>query len=105
MRYYLLLAFAKAFLASGEFAQAAVAALIFFAGAPHFLFARRLGTVVSAMAIAAIAITADHDLATATNAKVETGAWDPRLLGRGEQSGKEIVLDLCEIRCDTASVV
>ena len=98
------MAHSKAFLAGGVSAATGETSLVAFTGALHLFFAGCLRTRVSAIDIAAIAMTANHDLAVATNAVVQTGALNARLLRQGEQREKAIMLELQRIRRITDSV-
>ncbi len=95
MRYFLCLPRSKAFLAGGIGATTRETMLVTFTCAQHLFSASGLRADVSAIDIAAIATTANHHLAMATNTVVQTGTSDARLLRREEQRGNAIMLDLC----------
>lgn len=85
MRYFLCLACSKAFLASGVSATTGETGLIALPGALHLFSTSDLRAGISAIDIAAIALTANHDLAVAADTEIQTRVSDARLLGRGAQ--------------------
>jgi hypothetical protein len=97
MRYFLLSALTKAFLAGGIGAAARVTGLVLFTGALHLLSASGPCAGIRAIDIAAITFTADHNLAIATDTEVKTGASDHRLLGRWMQRKCWIYTELIAI--------